>query len=479
MTFKSFVPRKKWGVAVCLFLPVLMMGQSSVPNAGLKYVQNIVIPNWTTTGSTQANFDIFSFNPQTRVMYLADRTNHSVTAMDTKTNSVIGVLKIPSGGNTNGVLVVPELQQLVVTDGKANVYVYDLRLPGDGPDTYVIPGITGGTDALDYDPLNHTVYVINGARNFITGIDLLYKKIASQASLPGSSELMRFNPVDGLIYQAITDGDNGPGIAVYDPVANSVAKFYATPNCVPHGVEIDPPSNIALLGCGTTQGQVLMNLKDGSTLKTFSDVTGADLTGYNPNNRHFYTGTGGNKSTTTGCPADSSKNTFPIIGVIAPQSSGTLVGVQCAGRGAKGMGVDPIQNFIYVGSRQYPADPNDANTGVPGIQVFYDPAPGQPLTTQTQATLAGSGSAKGTVLLRLEGRSIRLDATLQGISGMSALINVTTTMGNEVVECGIDYTSGNGGCNGNLIGDPIVGGVAMLGVDGAPAATGIITPLKQ
>ncbi len=57
-------------------------------------------------------------------MYMADRTNRSVTAIDTKTDTLIGILKIPSGGNTNGVLVVPELQQLVVTDGKANVYVY-------------------------------------------------------------------------------------------------------------------------------------------------------------------------------------------------------------------------------------------------------------------------------------------------------------------------------------------------------------------
>ncbi|MDP9171197.1 MAG: hypothetical protein M3N54_11310, partial [Acidobacteriota bacterium] len=201
-----------------------------------------------------------------------------------------------------------------------------MRLPADA-DTYVIPGITGGTDALDYDPLNHRVYGINGNRNFITGIDLIYKNIATQASLPGSTELMRWNPNDGLIYQVITDGDNGTGVAIYDPVLNFVSGFYKTTNRTPHGIEIDAPTNVALLGCGTNQGQILMNLKDGSIVKVFPDVTGADLLAYSPNLRRFYTGTGGNKSTTTGCPSNTDKTTFPIVGVIAPQNSGSLVGV--------------------------------------------------------------------------------------------------------------------------------------------------------
>ena len=64
--------------------------------------------------------DLFAFNPQTRTMYVADRTNHAVTAIDSKTDALIGVLPIPGGGNTNGVLIAPELQQLIVTDGKAN-----------------------------------------------------------------------------------------------------------------------------------------------------------------------------------------------------------------------------------------------------------------------------------------------------------------------------------------------------------------------
>src|ERR1700676_3386431 len=146
----------------CLLSAGLVMGQAP-PKSNLVYIQNIPVPNWTATGTNQANFDLFAFNPRTRVMYVADRTNKSVTVIDTIENNVIGVLPLPTGGSTNGVLVVPDLQVLVVTDGKANVLVWDLRTPGGNPDIYAIPQITSGTDALDYDPLNGTVYVINGS----------------------------------------------------------------------------------------------------------------------------------------------------------------------------------------------------------------------------------------------------------------------------------------------------------------------------
>src|SRR5260370_8093873 len=246
--------RKGAGSAPWLFLTAASLGQVSGQTASpLVPLQTIPVPNWTNTGATQANLDLFAFNPRTRVMYVADRTNHAVTAIDTIRDAVIGVIPIPSGGNTNGVLVGLDVQKLVVTDGRANVFVYDLRLPGLAPDAYALPGVTGGTDALDYDPLNHTVYVINGnAPYFMTGIDLVNRTISSQFQLPGSPELMRFNPNDGLIYQAIPDGDNmgkGKGLYVFDPWANAITMKYLTPDCTPHRVEIDPVANVALLPC--------------------------------------------------------------------------------------------------------------------------------------------------------------------------------------------------------------------------------------
>lgn len=460
-----------------LFLPQAF-GQTASP---LVFIERIPVPNWTNTGTTQANLDLFAFNPWTRVMYVADRTNHAVTAIDTIGNSVIGVLPIPSGGNTNGVLVAMDLQKLVMTDGKNNVFVYDLRVPALEPEAYALPGVTGGTDALDYDPLNHTVYVINGsAPYFMTGIDLVNHKIKSQFALPASPELMRFNPNDGLIYQAITDGDNmgqGKGLYVFDPVANTITAKYLTPDCTPHGVEIDPVSNVILLGC-SPGGQVMLDLsRNGAVVKTFPNITGTDLTAYNPNTRNFYTGSGSNNIASTGCPTDSSKN-FPLIGVFNSPASGqgNLVGVQCTGRSAKGPGVDPIDNFVYVGTRQFPVDANDATTGQNGVLVYYDPAPrvdANPGTQVTLSTLSGNKSLGTVQFTRAQRRGLRVSATLLGVPKGVGVLLVSTSLGNETAPC-FAGSDGSAICDGPLQGAPMVGAPALLGVDGAPVARGVI-----
>jgi hypothetical protein len=458
-----------------------LFAQTTAPSAGLSYLGTIPIPNWTTSGSTQANYDLFAFNPQTRIMYVADRVNHGITAIDTRTNVVAGVLQVPGTPppSVNGVLVVPELQLLVVTDGRANVFVYDLRVPGLAPDQYALPNVNG-TDALDYDPLNRTVYVINGsAPYYMSGIDVYRKTITTQFKLPGAPELNRFNPNDGFIYQVITsfDTDKTSGVVAYDPVSNSIKATYPAP-CVPHGIDIDPVANVAVLGCGTNQAQVMMSLKDGSIVKSFPDVTGTDLLTFNPNNRRFYVGASGNQSTTTGCPADTTK-AMPVIGVIdaGPTGQGRLVGVQCTGRNAK-LGVDTIDNFLYVGTRQYPVDPGNANNGQAGVAIFYDPAPSQPVTTNTQAILTTNpktGTAVGTLQIYPRGRRLEGTVIVRSVTPVSAVVTLTTTVGYETLPCGLDFDSGGAYCDGPIVGDPLIGGVATMGVNGAPFAQGVIT----
>ena len=450
----------------------------TAPRSDLILLQNIPVPNWTNTGSTQANFDLFAFNPRTRIMYVADRTNKSITAIDASINQVIGLIPLPSLGSTNAVVVAPELQNLVVTDGQNNVFVYDLRVPAKAPDQYVIPNITSGTDALDYDPLNRTVYVINGsAPYYMTGIDLVNHKIASQLLLPGSPELMRFNAVDGQIYQVITDSDNknaGAGVYVFDPVANAITAKYLTSDCVPHGIDIDPVTDVATLGCGTNQAQVAMDLTTGQIIKRFPDVTGTDLLQFNPSTRRFYTASSGNVSTTTGCPTDTTKS-VPVIGVFSSPGLGRAKedGVECAGRGSHGLGVDPIDDFVYVGSRQFPVNSLNPNTGQVGVLVFYDPTPRSNVSLPSIADLT-SNSAFGTVQFVLDHNIVRMTAYVGFSTGTSALVNVPTIAGNEVVTCGA-VQNGTATCEGPLSGSPLVGATVTLAVDGAPAAHGTIS----
>jgi hypothetical protein len=472
------------GSLLCLST-TLCSGQG-ISNGGLQYMQTIGIPGWGQTGSTQANYDLLGFNPATRIMYIADRLSKGITAINTRSNVFIGVMPMPNGSSPNGVQVIPDLQLLVVTDGQKNVWVWDLRLPGNPPQQYAIPNIGGGTDAMDYDPANQTIYFINGtAPYYMTGLSLAFRTITSQLQLPWSPELTAYNTTDGLIWQVITDGDNknaNAGVIAYDPVANKIVNQVLTPNCVPHGIKIDPVSNVALLGCGTNQGQLMVSLKDATILKTFSDVTGTDLMDYNPNTRRFYTGSAGNKSTTTGCATDTTSSQ-PIIGIFeAPLVNGVvqprLAGVACMGRNGK-VGVDPIENTVYVPTRQYPVDPTTPTTGSAGVQVYRDlTPPAQALLTSAIATLKplpGSSAGPLTVNMTPDARVLRLSAYPTGVKGSTVLISLSTTVTNEVVPCAADTASGNAVCGADLIGDPLIGSMVTLSVDGVPVARGPVT----
>ena len=69
-----------------LLLCAALSTGANLQNSGLQLVQTIPVPNWKVgTAST----DLFGFNPVTRTMYLADRTNHAITVIDTHTNSVV------------------------------------------------------------------------------------------------------------------------------------------------------------------------------------------------------------------------------------------------------------------------------------------------------------------------------------------------------------------------------------------------------
>ncbi len=480
-----------------------LAGGQGLPNGGAQFQQNIQIPGWATTGARgNANVDVMGFNPVTRLMYLADRTNHGVDVIDTHTNVVVALLRMRPDSVPNVPLVAVNLQQLVVTDGgpSGSVFVWDLRT--GGPATiYVVDGNPSACsaanvclDGADYDPINQTVYVINDeAPYFLTGINLAYQTITTKTPLPWSADLIKFNPVDGKIYVALEDADNnnaGAGIAVFDP-ANPTAPlghFTIGAACPGHGIDIDPISNIAVMGCfgGTGDtGDVAVNLATGALIKTFTDVGGTDTVVFNPNVRRFYAAAGLNAATTSGCPKGTGTFT-PILGIMDATGSGgaaTLDGVVCTG-GGHIAGVDPITNLVYVPVSQYPADPASGTTGVNGVLVVRDSTPpAQAPVSTASATLKGTGTsaATGTVSMTLVGRRIRVTASPTSLpsGSVAAWLTVPTTLTNEWLACAVNPANLSAICGEDLLGDPLIGATVTLSVDsgqgGTAAARGTIT----
>src|SRR5262245_41341923 len=294
---------------VCLDLAVVPGEKANAatptPLAGLEFLTKIPIINWTATGTNQASTDVWSFDPSTNTLYFADRVNKGVSVIDTNTNTYLGTLKVPTcdvagtrpGSCPSGVVVAPDLHKLVVTDRNTaltaggttvnlkSIFIYDLRLLSAAPIQLNLAAGTN-TDELDYDPINHRAYVANtSAPFFLTVVDLLTNAIVDSIPLPSNPEQPRFNPIDGMIYQSIPDDDSNAGanssVLRIDPSKSGAAAIVKTfklgPSCLARGIDIDPLTNTALVGCAAPGAQVLLDLSgDMSLITTFPGVTGTD-----------------------------------------------------------------------------------------------------------------------------------------------------------------------------------------------------------
>jgi hypothetical protein len=502
-----------------LLLQVLALGVAAPARAQTQLAglacELIPIPTWTTgaaaTGVSAdvASTDVFAFDPTTHTMYFADRTNRGISAIDTQTNTYIGTIGVPGcaglndagqGSCPSGVLVAPDLHKLVITDrsngGAAtttvllnHIYIYDLRLGQFTPPGGLELPAGQAPDELDYNPLNQRAYVGNTSPPFFTTVvDLVNNVIVDQIPLPGTIEQPRFDPVDGFIY-ATVPGASAADHAVLriDPTQSGAAAIVATfptPGCDPRGIDIDALTNTAVIGCAGSDPQIVMDLSTGTVLATFPEVTGTDIEAFNPNVRRWYTGSSNNVNSNGGlCPGThDTPQVFPVIGVFAaptaPQQIATLVGVTCSGRNGHGIGVDPFGNNVYTGVRQFPADPNAFTTGAPGVLACHDPAPlAQPdVVERAHAEVEPfPGSAVSTTVHIDDSQIVRAHVSALPVEAARTVLNITTTVGNEVVPCPrLVGDPDNADCRGVLQGKALIDGTVLVATDGTPVAKGTI-----
>jgi YVTN family beta-propeller protein len=343
-----------------------------------------------------------------------------------------------------------------------------------------------GQDELDYDPLNQRVYIGNTASDFaVTVVDVKNNRVLGSIPMSAAPEQPRFNPADGMIY---VNSPDAATVFVIDPQQGpfgTIVNGLKVPAGCCNAIDIDPVSNTAFLG-GSGATQQILDLKSGAVVTSFP-LTGTDIGMFNPHNRRWYMASD-NRSTAAGttfpCTSASDKRTYMVAVYSNSPTANSLLGVQCTGRGHAVAGVDTLNNNIYVPQVQFPADPNSADTGRPGILVYHDPAPDvlgipagtvQSWTTAALATTGGSG-VTGTVAISLRRRSMFVDAGLNGLpaNSTSTFLVVNTTAGNETINCGVN-ASGQGFCQGDLIGDPLIGGWVNVGSGGNRVAAGTLT----
>jgi DNA-binding beta-propeller fold protein YncE len=418
--------------ALACFIVIIFFTFTSAGASSITLIAEIPIPGWNVTLNptppppllTNASFDLLSYDPVRQIMYSADRPNRGVDVIDTKTNTLLGIIPVPlqSGGTSNpsGVQVAPDLKELIVTDrgtGAAGggVYIYSLAataIPTTPVATLKLPNALA-TDELNYDPINKRVYVNNttntgdpSGRYFMTVIDVNpasanFGKSLGQIPIAqgaNSPEQPRFDPKDGFIYT--TTGGNSTLLRidpnfVLDPnnPANNlgaIIKTIALPGCSPAGFDVNPVDNIGLLGCnpGAPNGfaQELINLNTDTIVRTIPGITATDVLAFDPSLGEFFTASQ-NLIVSNGCPASQANAAqFPQVGGIF-DSSNTSLQVACSGQGAHGLGVDPDHNYVYVPVGIFPSNGIAGLNSFAGILVFQATSVPEP----SSLLLLGSG----------------------------------------------------------------------------------------
>jgi hypothetical protein len=262
-----------------------------------------------------------------------------------------------------------------------HVYIYDLstnKVPTVPQFTVTLP-TARGIDELDYDPINHRIYIGNtsdaGGGFFITVIDAQTGQLIGQIPVAASVEQPRFNSVDKFIYVNIAGTDSVIRIDPNNPANGGagaiVATFATDPGCNPAGIDIDPATDRALIGCNNAAflgGQELMDLSNGNILQRFPDITRTDVLAFNPVVNKFFTGSGNNVNNVVGCPpAANNAALFPVIGVFS--SNGTEQ-VQCGGQRSTVLGIDTITGNVYVPMQLFPASGPAGTQFFTGVVVF-------------------------------------------------------------------------------------------------------------
>ncbi|HLH23357.1 MAG TPA: hypothetical protein VK066_12600 [Chloroflexota bacterium] len=477
-----------------------------IPDAGLQTLTEITVPGWTSANATT---DILSFDPVRLVMYFPDRVNNAVDAIDTGTNTLLGMIPMPpdcvnvmtARGHAcpSGVQVAPDLRKLLVTDRGSRIFIFDISgtpVPQSIQTTLTLPNGASGADELDYDPLNHRAYVNNGSGAFpppvgpfeTTVVDVVRNVVLGAIPQVAALEQPRFNPVDGFIYNNVSGLSQTQRI---DPARGRVGEVVATfaITACPSGatgIDIDPVSDVAVLACGAPDPVPVLDLTTGTIRQTFPQITGADGMYFNNNTRRWYQANNSNTNPNADtCPVDTidAGNLVPVVGVFGAAKGGgravSLIGVQCSVANGHSLGVDPIHNNVYVPGKAFPA-----NGGPPGVAVFHDPSPSaQRPVNRAQADLQPlSGQiVQGQVTFQNQGRVVSASVKYISREAPSELV-ITTTVGNEVVRCadadpGRERDEGRNElaiCQGHIIGAPLIRGVVLFGVAGKLFASGTI-----
>lgn len=471
------------GVAIATVLFLCQgVAPAAPPSTTYSVARAIPLPN----GQSVGQLDISFVDPFARAYFLADDANASLDVIDLNTGTLSQITPkgatafagFPTDPNVpghneisgpNGVITVHHAEvwlgdsptfsgPITKNSNLATAYVNDncnssAKVVSILDQTVTDVINTGGcfrADELDWDPKDDVVLIANPSEQnigkassvpFITLISSApvlpgaHHAILKQIKFDGTNgtpnavggvEQPAYSPLTGMFYISIPQ--NGPGdtggngaVAVVDPVALRVTNVFPLIGCAPNGAAMGPNYEL-YLGCsGPTQ---IIDVRTGTQIASFPQITGCDEVYYNPGDNTF----GGGCSSALGIV---NNNTNP------PSFFQKLPGITHSAN------ADAVSSAVIA---PVPATSTFTNCGpLPNKGCIAIFAAGPPITQAILTVGSASTSQQGILALgsastSASGGLVYQFTAVPGASGKTAVIGATPFTGEALVF----FTSGPG-----------------------------------
>lgn len=328
--------------------------------------------------------------------YLSDRTNNVVHVVDLaakkQTTAIPGFQGLVVQNSTvnhavsgpNGLLVLPDRNELYVGDGDGTVKVVNLL------NLTVVANIsTGATtraDEMAYNPETNTVVVTNPDEDtpVVTVISATERQVTGHITFNNASGLEQpaWNPVDKRFYISVPSTDANPGgeIAVLGASATNISTVIPLSSCIPAGI-VFGPNQALFVGCSQDQiltfGVAYSQILDIATrqiVANISGLAGIDQVAYDSNAMLYYASAYQNlaNASKTGAPT-------PQLGVIDAKTNTLLQILTTDNVTAHSVAVDTDTNQIVV-----PLSKN-------GMEIYN-----RIISNSTSGSGSGSGNSSST-----------------------------------------------------------------------------------
>jgi hypothetical protein len=328
------------------------------PEIPKTYSRVAIIP-WWPKPSTSVDIAWVGFS-DFRWYFLADRTNGAVQVVNMDTLTVDTAITGFTGSRgksaisgPNGLIVVPDRNELWVGDGDGTLRVIDLK------SLSVVANIPlGGSTRVDevaYDASRHLIAATSPSESppFMSFVSVIDRKVTGKVRFPnatGGIEQPVWNPTDMNIYEPLTQTAANPGgeVDVINPTSLKVIRVITLTDCNPHGATFGPRQHL-LLGCsgeaikgGAHASSVVIDAPTGKVEAKVTEVGGSDQVWYNPSEDRYYVAA--YQMTTDGTRAG---NPNPVVGVLDAATNAWITNIPTSAV-SHSVAVDPRTNRIFV-----------------------------------------------------------------------------------------------------------------------------------